>query len=101
MISRQNKNESKVAGSEDYDVNHPQNIAKPEFNSGTDEKNNAELPAIENLNHTDGLKDPIKGAKNDLNDPSAPKSDDPLHGDSAKTDLGNGSSKNDEEIIRT
>jgi hypothetical protein len=39
--------------SEEYDVNHPQNINMPEFNSSTDKREGAKLPAIENMNDED------------------------------------------------
>jgi hypothetical protein len=105
MLNRQKKNDPKLAGSEDYDVNHPQNIAQPVYNSTADEKASADLPGIENLNHDSGLKDPLKEATNDLNDPSAQKNDESLHGQPSETDLGNGSSdeedQEDEGLIRT
>jgi len=39
--------------SDQYDVNHPENNAHPQFNSSTDKREDAELPAIENMNDED------------------------------------------------
>ncbi|MEJ7557729.1 MAG: hypothetical protein WKF66_05425 [Pedobacter sp.] len=39
--------------SKEYDIDHPQNLAAPQFNSDTDKRDGASLPAIENMNDED------------------------------------------------
>lgn len=49
--------------SEEYDVDNPQNLNTPKFNSSTERRNSPELPADENLNdlhENKDNKDPVK-----------------------------------------
>jgi hypothetical protein len=105
MLSREKKEDSKLPGSEDYDVNHPQNLTQPVFNSTSTDIGTDHLPGIENLNHNGGLKDSLKESKDNVNDPSDQVNEEPLFGDAPKTDLGNSSSDDDDEedegLIRT
>jgi len=95
----------KVSDSEDFNVNNPQKNNLPEYNSTTEHREGSELPAIENLNQTDGLKDQLKNAKNSDSDNKMTKNDDALYGKNTKTDLGGGQRDEDEDekekIIRT
>ena len=96
-----NKN-SKVTDSEHYDINHPQNLTMPEYNSTTEKRVADKMPTVENLNHEDGLKDELKKAEPDDNQDPASKNDQSLFGEGSKTDLGNGdkTDKDDEGLIR-
>jgi hypothetical protein len=87
----QNK-KAKGPGNEDYDVNHPQNITKPSFRSDSEHRNSGDKPATENLN-----------SQLDENGQLISGNDDNLHGNTPKTDLGNGQErddKEDEKLIR-
>jgi hypothetical protein len=44
--------------SDDYDVNHPENLTTPKFNSDTDKREGAKLSAIENMNNEDEKVEP-------------------------------------------
>lgn len=105
MESQENKNKPKVVDSEDYNVEKPQELTQPQYNSTTKNRQGAELPAVENLNQTEGLKNELKGAKKDNNHPATPINDESLHGEGPKTELGNGprdqDEDEDEKIIRT
>ncbi|MBB6270132.1 hypothetical protein HDF26_000559 [Pedobacter cryoconitis] len=95
----------KVTDSEDFNVNNPQKQTLPRYNSTTEHREGSELPAIENLNQAEGLKDQLKDAKNNHSDNTMTKNDDSLYGKNNKTDLGGGQRADDEEekekIIRT
>lgn len=73
--------------SEDYNVEKPQDLNKPKFNSATDKRSGGELPAIENMNDQKENVDPEDSNRANLPNP----------------DLGNDRSdneKDDERIIR-
>jgi hypothetical protein len=73
--------------SKEYDVEHPENTNMPQFNSGTEKREGAKLPAIENMNDEDEKVDP-----KDSNRANMPE-----------TDLGNDpvdEEKDKERIIR-
>ena len=102
MENQENNKNSKVTDSEHYDINHPQNLNIPEYNSSSEKISSDKLPGVENLNHNDGLDDQLKEAESDKDQNSASKNDDPLFGKDTKTDLGNGgkTDKDDEGLIR-
>jgi hypothetical protein len=102
MENQDNNKSSKVTDSEHYDINHPQNLNIPEYNSTSEKRSADKIPAVENLNHQDGLKDEFDEAEPNDNQDPASKDDKPLFGEGAKTDLGNGdkTDKDDEGLIR-
>ncbi|MES2457777.1 MAG: hypothetical protein V4594_19620 [Bacteroidota bacterium] len=71
-------------GSEDYDVNQPQDLNKPKYNSTTEKRGSAELPAVENMNDQQQHID-----THQANDTSGPE-----------TDLGNDRAENEKEKER-
>jgi hypothetical protein len=104
----ENKNEeqkSKAPDNEEYDIDNPQNLTQPQFNSTTTHREDPGVPAVENLNQIKGLNTELKDAKEGDSDPSAPKNDEALYGNDTKTDLGAGQRDEDEDedekIIRT
>jgi len=102
MENQNNHKNSKVTDSEHYDVNHPQNLNMPEYNSTSEKRGADKIPGVENLNHQDGLKDQLKEAEPDGNQDPVSKNDQSLFGEDSKTDLGNGdkTDKDDEGLIR-
>lgn len=52
-----NKDKTPQPGSEDYDVEQPQELNIPKFNSSTEKRGSDELPAVENM---DGMKKPVQ-----------------------------------------
>ncbi len=102
MENQDSNKKSKVTDSEHYDVNHPQNLNIPEYNSTSEKRAADKIPGVENLNHQDGLKDQLKKAEPDDNQDPASKNDKSLFGEGSKTDLGNGNKthKDEEGIIR-
>jgi len=105
MENQEEKNKPKVAVSEHYDPKNPQKQNLPKYNSTTEHRDGSELPAVENLNLQDGLKDQLEDAKNEDSDSSMTKNDTPLYGKNTKSDLGAGQRDKDEDekekIIRT
>lgn len=105
MENQEEQKRHKTADSEHYNTEKPQDQNIPKYNSTTDHRESSELPAVENLNHLNGLKDELREAKNKDSDISQTKSDESLFGHNTKTDLGGGQrDKNedeDEKIIRT
>lgn len=105
MENKADKNKPKVAVSEDYDSKKPQNQNLPKYNSTTEHRDGSELPAVENLNQEDGLKDKPKSSKNEHPDIKMTETDASLYGKNTKTDLGAGQRDQDEDedekIIRT
>jgi hypothetical protein len=77
METNENNEEQNGPGSENYDVNHPQNIATPTFNSSTQGRDTDDLPGVENLNLSNN------------GDQKLPDNDESLFGPDSKTDLGN------------
>jgi len=73
--------------SKQYDVEHPEKLNTPSFNSGTEKREGAKLPAVENMNDEDEKVEP-----EDSNRTNMPE-----------TDLGNDTGddeKEKERIIR-
>lgn len=105
MENKEKEEKSKSVDLQQDNIENPQTATRPLYNSTTTGRKAEKLPAIENLNHDEGLKDGLKEAKEDTNSSSAPKNDHSLHGDPSETDLGNGKKNDDndshEEIIRT
>ena len=95
----------KVADSEDFNTDKPQDQTLPRYNSTSEHRDGSELPSIENLNQQDGIKDQLKDAKNNDSDSNMTKNDASLYGKKTKTDLGAGQRDEDEDekekIIRT
>lgn len=72
--------------SEDYDVEKPQDLNIPKYNSSTDHRTDADLPAVENLNDTeDGI------------DRQNSNRAFPDHRESPKPDLGNDRDDDEDE----
>jgi hypothetical protein len=105
MKNEEEENHPKVAVSEHYDPENPQNNNVPQYNSTTEHRDAGDLPAIENLNHKDGLKDDLKETKKDDSDNNMTDNTDSMFGKGTKTDLGQGQRDDDEaedeKIIRT
>lgn len=97
MKNEEQENKAKSAVSAHYDPENPQNQNLPAYNSTTTHREAAELPAIENLNHPDGLKDEHEQVKNKDSDNIMTSNDDSLHGKNTKTDLGAGQRDADED----
>lgn len=97
MKNEEEDNQAKVPGSEHYDPENPQNQNVPKFNSTTEHREGAELPAIENLNHQDGLEDKLKATKNEDSDNKVTETSSALFGKDVKTDLGQGQRDDDED----
>ena len=73
--------------SEKYDVEHPQDLNTPKYNSTTEKRTGGELPAIENMNDEDEKVDPEDSNRSNM----------------PETDLGNDNKddeKEKERIIR-
>jgi hypothetical protein len=77
METNNNDNEENAPGSENYDVNHPQNITTPSFNSATEKRDTDDLPGVENLNLSNNGEQQL------------PEDDQSLFGTDSDTDLGN------------
>lgn len=77
MESNGKNQEENAPGGENYDVNNPQNITTPTFNSTTDGRDTDDLPGVENLNLSNN------------GDQELPENDQSLFGSDSKTDLGN------------
>ena len=92
MKKEEQSKKPKGPGNEGYDVNHPQNITKPSYRSDSDRRDSGDKPGTENLNSQLDENEQLRSGK-----------DDSLHGDTPKTDLGNGEErddKDDEKLIR-
>lgn len=104
MKKEEQDRKAKGPGNEDYDVNHPQNITKPSFRSDSDYRNSGNKPTTENLNLENDDNEQLKAQSSGSDQAAEPRNDDQLHGDSAKTDLGNSQNKDDdkedEQLIR-
>ena len=73
--------------SKEYDVEHPEQLNTPSFNSGTNKRAGAELPAVENMNDEDEKVEPEDSNRSNM----------------PATDLGNDrkdDEKDSERIIR-
>jgi hypothetical protein len=93
MESTDQNDNQKSAASEDYDVNHPQNLSTPAFNSSTDHRSTDSLPGVENMD------------TQNLSEDEVPQNPERLFGSAAQTDLGNGERTQEdvdsEKIIKT
>ena len=45
-----NNSKTPAPGSEEYDVNHPQELNTPKYNSATEKRPSSGLPQVENMN---------------------------------------------------
>lgn len=97
MENVNSKNQPKVVDSEGYNVDKPQNQNLPKYNSTSAHRDGSGVPAVENLNQTEGLKKEQQGVKKDDFSAGAPKNDESLFGQNTKTDLGNGQRDEDED----
>ncbi|WP_256006360.1 MULTISPECIES: hypothetical protein [Pedobacter] len=82
------KNKTPQPDSEHYDLEHPENLAMPKFNSATEKREGSGLPQVENMNDEQRNIDTDGSHDTDL----------------PETDLGNDRSDDeseDEKIIRT
>ena len=105
MESNDKKNKPQSPDNEGYDINHPENLTTPSFNSTTEHRNTNTLPGVENLNQSKQSDEQILNKKSENHDISSPVNDESLTGKRVKTDLGNGQRDDDEQenekIIRT
>jgi len=107
MENENDDQKAKAPGNENYDVENPQNETVPQYNSTTTKRDGPGVPAVENLNQNNGLKNEPTDPNKADSDPSAPENDESLYGNDTKTDLGNGQhddnekERDDERIIRT
>jgi hypothetical protein len=101
MENEKEEKNHKAPDNEGYDIENPQNLTQPKYNSTTTHREGPALPAVENLNQTNGLKTELEDAKKDDLSPDAPKNDESFFGEHTKTDLGAGQREEDERIIRT
>jgi len=97
MENQNDKNQPKVVDSEDYNIEKPQNQNLPKYNSTSAHRSGAAVPAVENLNETEGLKKEQQSLKKENSTPKAPVNDESLFGQNTKTDLGNGQRDKDED----
>jgi hypothetical protein len=105
MKKEDQQQKHKASDSEDFKVNNPQAQTMPKYNSTSEHRKGSELPAIENLNQPEELKDQLDDVKNNHSDNTVTKNDEALYGNNTKTDLGAGQRDDDEDekekIIRT
>jgi hypothetical protein len=105
MENKKENTKTKTTDNQTNNIKKSQNQNLPAYHSQTSHRDGSGLPAVENLNQTEGLKKPKKGVKKDDSDPLAPKNDKSLYGESTKTDPGAGKRDKDEhpdeKIIRT
>ncbi len=105
MENQKENTETKTPDNEGYNVEKPQDQNLPAYKSSTSHRDGSELPGVENLNQSEGLKNHQKGVKKDDSNLSTPKNDESLYGKNTKTDLGAGQRDEDEDqdekIIRT
>ena len=105
MENKKDENTTKSPDNQEYDINNPQKLNIPKYNSTSAHREGNELPAVENLNQIKGLKNELKGVNKDDSDSGTPKNDESLYGENVKTDLGAGQRDDNEEeeekIIRT
>ena len=105
MENQNEENKDKAPDNEGYDINNPQNLAVPKYNSTTTHRESSGLPAIENLNQQKGMKSDEDDVDSDDFDRSGAENDRSLHGEQFKSDLGQGQRDKDEDedekIIRT
>lgn len=105
MENHKEEQKDKAPDNEHYDVENPQNIAQPKFNSTSTHRGGAELPAVENLNQIKEEKTSNEEKKSTNSGSPLPQNDESLHGKNTKTDLGGGQRDDDEDedekIIRT
>lgn len=105
MESNEPKKDTQKPVNEGYDINNPQNLTKPSFNSSTAHRSAEALPGVENLNQNKLSEVENPGEKLDNPDSHKPVNDESLTGSGSGTDLGNGEREEDEDenekIIRT
>lgn len=105
MENKREENKPVSPDNEAYDINHPQNISAPAFNSDTTHRESSGLPAVENLNQPADLNSDSHDINKEDIDASMPVNDGSFHGEALKTDLGSGQrgkeEDEDEKIIRT
>ena len=85
MVTNDKNPKENAPGGENYDVNNPQNITVPDYNSATEHRDTDELPGVENLNHSNN------------NEQHMPDNDGSLTGTPSKTDLGNNKKKEEDK----
>lgn len=103
MDSQDKNKKFKTPDNEDYDINNPQNLTQPAFNSGADGGQNTTSPPVENLNQQNDENNQLGDATATKSHDNSTLNDEPLHGNDQKTDLGNGKNredKEDEKLIR-
>ncbi len=98
----QNK-KAQTANNEGYDVNHPQNLTKPSFNSTSENRDSEDKPNPENLNIEKGENELTRVNQGAVLGDIAHINDDALHGNIDNLDLKddeNDSDEDDEQLIR-
>ncbi len=98
----QNKKAQKPEN-EGYDINHPQNLTKPSFNSVSENRHSGNKPSIENLNEENNENNTEKPHPDAISESPAAINDDRLHGDRNNNDLSReekDDDDDDEKLIR-
>lgn len=104
MENQDDKKNFKAPGNEDYDINRPQNIAKPAFNSTSGNRKSDGAPPVENLNHQNDEDDQLQKPTANSDEGHGEANDERLRGNRQETDLGNSEDRDDpedEKLIRT
>jgi hypothetical protein len=97
MSNEENKNKFKAPDNEDYDVNNPQNLTKPAFNSETEKRNSEGLPQTENLNQQNDENNQLHADGTSNKADMDTKNDESLTGNAHDSDLGNDREDEDPE----
>jgi hypothetical protein len=97
MSNEENKNKFKSPDNEGYDINNPQNITKPAFNSNTDKRSSEGLPQTENLNQQNDENNQLHANETSNKADIDTKNDESLTGNAPDTDLGNDREEEDPE----
>ncbi|WP_432710849.1 hypothetical protein [Pedobacter sp.] len=97
MSNEENNEKFKSPEDEGYDINHPQNLTKPEFISDTDKRDSGGLPQPENLNQENDEEDQLHADETSNKAGMDTKNDESLTGTADDSDLGNDRDDEDPE----
>jgi len=97
MENNKEDQKHKSPDNEHYDIENPQNLTQPEFNSSSTHRSGAELPAVENLNQINEENTAEEEKKSSNTGSTLPQNDESLHGKPSQTDLGGGQRDDDED----
>ncbi|MET1055628.1 MAG: hypothetical protein ABWY16_09995 [Pedobacter sp.] len=96
MEDQKEEQKGKAPDNEQYDVNNPQNLTQPQFNSTSTHREGAKVPAVENLNQNNDENNLKKEKESNNSETKEPVNDDSLNGTGSQTDLGDGQRDEDE-----